>query len=78
LYTGGRTAQVEDVVTARAHRRRGHARAVVLRAAHEASAAGCDLTFLQAESEDWPRTFYERLGFDPVGTTWNFLRRPPL
>ncbi|MBA2507027.1 MAG: GNAT family N-acetyltransferase [Thermoleophilaceae bacterium] len=76
LYTDGRTAQVEDVITARPHRGRGHARSVVMRAAHEASAAGADLVFLQAEREGWPRKFYERLGFDQVGTVWNFVRRP--
>lgn len=76
LYTDGRTAQVEDVITSRARRGRGHARSVVLRAAHEASAAGFDLVFLQAEREDWPKEFYERLGFDEVGTVWNFVKRP--
>lgn len=77
LYTDGRTAQVEDVVTARAHRGRGYASAVVVRAVEEALAGGNDLVFLVADDEDWPKQLYGRLGFEPIGRRWSFLKTPP-
>lgn len=76
LYSDGRTAQVEDVATSAAHRGRGHASAVVLRAVAEAHAAGHDLVFLVSDAEDWPKELYARLGFEPLGCTWSFLRSP--
>ncbi|MGH3041475.1 MAG: GNAT family N-acetyltransferase [Gaiellaceae bacterium] len=76
LYSDGRVAQVEDVVTLPAQRGHGYASAVVLRAVEEALAAGNDLVFLVAVDEDWPKELYGRLGFETVGRTWNFLRTP--
>jgi ribosomal protein S18 acetylase RimI-like enzyme len=76
LYSDGRTAQIEDVATAPAHRGRGYASALVLRAVEEAVAAGHDLVFLTADDEDWPKELYARLGFAPVGRTVTFLRTP--
>jgi GNAT superfamily N-acetyltransferase len=76
LYSDGRIAQVEDVATLPAHRGRGHASAVVLRAVEEALAAGHDLVFLTADAGDWPRELYTRLGFEEAGRTWSFLRTP--
>jgi ribosomal protein S18 acetylase RimI-like enzyme len=76
LYSDGRIAQVEDVATLPAHRGRGHASAVVLRAVEEALAAGHDLVFLTADAADWPKELYTRLGFEEVGGTWSFLRTP--
>jgi GNAT superfamily N-acetyltransferase len=78
LYSDGRIAQVEDVATLPAHRGRGHASAVVLRAVEEALVAGHDLVFLTADAVDWPRELYTRLGFEEVGRTWSFLRTPAL
>ncbi|HXV56895.1 MAG TPA: GNAT family N-acetyltransferase [Gaiellaceae bacterium] len=76
LYTDGATAQVEDVVTALAHRNRGHASAVVARAVEEAVRGGCDLVFLVAADDDWPKELYGSLGFEPIGRSWSFLKPP--
>jgi GNAT superfamily N-acetyltransferase len=76
LYSDGRTAQVEDVATFPAHRGRGLASAVVLRAVAEALAAGHDFVFLVADDGDWPKELYARLGFAPLGRKWQFLRKP--
>jgi ribosomal protein S18 acetylase RimI-like enzyme len=74
LYLSDSDAQVEDVATLEAHRGRGHASAVVVRAVEEARAAGADLVFLVADAEDWPKELYRRLGFDEVGFYWKYLR----
>ena len=76
LYVRGHTAQIEDVGTLDGYRGRGLARAVVLRALAEASAAGCDLVFLEADEDDWPKELYRRLGFEPIGRIFAFLRKP--
>ena len=76
LYSDGRVAQVEDVVTLSDHRGRGYASAVVVRAIQEALAAGHDLVFLVAADDDWPKELYTHLGFETVGRTWSFLRTP--
>jgi len=67
LYSDGRTAQVEAVMTLPDHRNRGLARAVVSRAVEEARAAGCDHVFLTADPDDWPKELYRKLGFDDAG-----------
>jgi len=77
LYSDGRTAQIESVTTFEEHQGRGLGSAVVLRAAEEAAVAGQDLVFLVADDDDWPKAWYERLGFDPVGRTWTFNRPGP-
>jgi ribosomal protein S18 acetylase RimI-like enzyme len=74
LYLDGATAQIEDVATLEPYRGRGYARAVVLRAAVEARAAGADLVFLLADDEDWPKELYRKLGFDDLGRTYEFIR----
>jgi ribosomal protein S18 acetylase RimI-like enzyme len=76
LYVRDGIGQIEDVGTLRRYRGRGLARALVLHALGEARAAGCDLVFLLADDEDWPKDFYGRLGFVPVGRYFAFLRKP--
>ncbi|MDQ5820693.1 MAG: GNAT family N-acetyltransferase [Actinomycetota bacterium] len=76
LYEDGRTAQIEDVTTLPRHRGKGLAGAVVLRALAEARAGGHDLVFLVAAANDWPQQLYGKLGFDPVGRFYSFLRAP--
>jgi ribosomal protein S18 acetylase RimI-like enzyme len=76
LYSDGRTAQVEDVATSADYRGRGLASAVVLRAVEEALASGHDFVFLIANDENWPRELYAKLGFETIGHTWSFLRKP--
>lgn len=76
LYSDGRTAQIESVITLDEHRGKGYATAVVLHAIEEARAAGNGLVFLQADEDDWPRDLYAKLGFDVVGSATRFLRPP--
>lgn len=67
LYLADGVAQLEDLATAPAHRNRGLARAVVLRAVDAARAAGAGFVFLAAAADDWPQELYRKLGFDDVG-----------
>jgi hypothetical protein len=72
MYSDGRTAQIEDVGTRNTHLRKGLSRAV-MKVAIEA-AAGHEFLFLVADDRDWPKDFYARLGFDPIGITYEFFR----
>ncbi|MBN6055759.1 GNAT family N-acetyltransferase, partial [Nonomuraea sp. RK-328] len=72
LYVQDGVAQIESVHTGTRHRGRGHARALLR--ALLAEAAGCEPIFLIADEEDWPKDFYTRLGFAPIGRTHAFLR----
>lgn len=74
LYVRGSIAQIEDVNTLQEFRGRGLARAVVGHAAEEALASGAELVFLHALDDDWPKEFYAKLGFDPIGHVWSFVR----
>ena len=49
---------------------------MVLAAAEAARAEGAGLVFLLADEEDWPRDLYRRLGFDGVGSEWEYVRTP--
>jgi GNAT superfamily N-acetyltransferase len=70
LYVVGDVAQIEDVGTLKAFRRRGIARAMVSLAID--LAAGAELIWIAADEEDWPKELYAKLGFRPVGRTWTF------
>lgn len=72
LLCGDGVAQLEDVATLASARGRGLARAVCTFALDAAGDAA--LTFLVADAEDWPRDFYARLGFEPVGVSWAVTR----
>jgi GNAT superfamily N-acetyltransferase len=74
LYTDGRTAQVEEVGTLEEHRGRGYARAIVWKAVEVAYSEGHDLVWLMADDDDWPKELYAKLGFDPIGRYWEFIR----
>ncbi len=74
LYSGGSLGQIEDVQTLAAHRRAGHAEAVVRAALAASRAAGHDLTFLWADEDDFPRRLYARLGFVVAGRRWRIRR----
>jgi ribosomal protein S18 acetylase RimI-like enzyme len=73
LYSDGRVAQIEDVVTLPEHRGQGLASAVVMRALEEARAAGHEFVFLVADARDWPKELYRRLGFEGIGERYAFL-----
>lgn len=76
LYSDGRTAQVDEVGTLEAARGRGLASAVVLAAVAAAQRSGHDLIFLVTNAGDWPQDLYRRLGFDDVGSVYEFLKLP--
>jgi len=76
LYLDGGTAQIEDVATLERFRGRGHASAVVVAGLEAAAGSGHDFAFLVADADDWPQRLYEQLGFEELGVTYRFLRRP--
>jgi ribosomal protein S18 acetylase RimI-like enzyme len=77
LYGGGGIGQVETVGTIPAARRQGLSRAVVTAATRASVDRGDELTFIVADAEDWPRDFYRRLGFEPIGRSRAFIRPRP-
>jgi ribosomal protein S18 acetylase RimI-like enzyme len=76
LLSDGEIGQVEDVATLKRARNRGLAQAVVLRALAESHAAEHRVTFLSADSDDWPLRIYEKLGFAKVGELHTLHRYP--
>jgi GNAT superfamily N-acetyltransferase len=75
VYRVGDVAQVEDVATLTAFRRRGVARAMVSLAtdlAHDAH-----LIFIVADEHDWPKELYFKLGYRPIGHLRAFTRVGP-
>nr|WP_204262073.1 DUF952 domain-containing protein [Blastococcus saxobsidens] len=74
LRVDGATAAVDSVLTDPAARGRGHADALLARALELATDAGCDLVVLEASGDDWPRHWYARRGFRPVGSMWGVDR----
>lgn len=72
LYLDSGSAQIEAVMTLTEHRGKGLATAVVLAALETADAMGSDFVFLTADADDWPKEFYAKLGFDPIGFVYDF------
>jgi GNAT superfamily N-acetyltransferase len=52
----------------------GLGRAVVLAGVRAALGTGCDLVFLNADDDDWPKMLYGKLGFDEVARFWSFVK----
>ena len=75
LRIDGATAAVEAVLCDPDHRGAGLATALVAEAVARARAVGCDVVWLLAYADDWPRRWYERLGFVDVGARWVAHRR---
>jgi predicted GNAT family acetyltransferase len=73
LFSDGATAQIEDVSTLPEFRKRGYSRAVVSKAIG-AALESHDLVFLLAADDDWPRRWYERLGFEDAGLLRELLK----
>ena len=76
LYLHDGLAQVDEVGTLQARRRRGYARAAVAAAADTAEAEGADEVLIVTDAADWPQELYRRLGFDEIGATYEFLKIP--
>jgi N-acetylglutamate synthase-like GNAT family acetyltransferase len=76
LYSAGDVAQVEEVSTFPRYRNRGSASSVVKRAMSEAYSDGARLVFLVADSADWPKELYTKLGFETVGRIYEFRKNP--
>lgn len=66
--------QIEDVITADGHHRRGYADALLTTAIERAADANTTMFFLLADPEDWPQTWYARRGFSTVGRFHKFSR----
>jgi ribosomal protein S18 acetylase RimI-like enzyme len=76
LFSDGEIGQVEDVGTLVSARGRGLARAVIRAAIAASREAGHRHTFIVADADDWPRLFYEKLGFEACGVLHVFRRAP--
>lgn len=67
-------AQIEDVVCLFEHRGHGFGRDVVAAAALAALAESPEVLFILADGADWPQDLYARMGFDEIGSQWEFVR----
>jgi GNAT superfamily N-acetyltransferase len=76
LHVDGDEAEIDAVDTLDEHRNRGLASAFVTAAADAARKSGATWVHLWADAEDWPRRWYERLGFRTVAQVADFLRWP--
>jgi ribosomal protein S18 acetylase RimI-like enzyme len=74
LFQGGAIGQIDEVTTLDQYRRRGLAGAVVSAAVRASLDDGDDLTFLVADEADWPKHWYARLGFEPIGRRYELVR----
>jgi ribosomal protein S18 acetylase RimI-like enzyme len=74
LYAHDGLAQVDEVGTLQARRRRGYARAAVGAAADTAGEEGAEQVFMVTDAADWPQELYRSLGFDEIGATYEFLK----
>lgn len=72
-----RVALIDAVVTLRAHRQQGLAKAVVSAAVRAAGEWGADLVVVPADADDWPQLLYAGLGFAPLGRQVGFTRQAP-
>jgi ribosomal protein S18 acetylase RimI-like enzyme len=77
LYVHDGAAEVDAVHTLTPFRNRGGARAAVTAAIEVARSAGADLVWLLADADDWPKELYRKLGFDPIGSCWQYTKPPP-
>jgi ribosomal protein S18 acetylase RimI-like enzyme len=66
--------QIDEVTTIERFQRRGLGTAVVEGALRASLADGDELTFLVADEGDWPKDWYGRLGFEPIGRRYELLR----
>jgi len=74
LFQRDGTGEIDEVTTVEQYRRRGLASGVVSAAVRRSLESGDDLTFLVADEGDWPKDWYARLGFEPIGRRYELLR----
>src|SRR3954452_14280841 len=74
LFQEEGVAQIDEVTTIERFQRRGLGTAVVEGALRASLADGDELTFLVADEGDWPKDWYARLGFEPIGRRHELLR----
>jgi ribosomal protein S18 acetylase RimI-like enzyme len=75
FYENGGTGEIDEVTALEPFRRRGLGTAVVNAALAASLASGNDLTYLVAVADDWPRRWYERLGFRAIGSRYEVHRK---
>jgi GNAT superfamily N-acetyltransferase len=75
LCLRGWTGEIDAVATLKSFRGKGYADALMAAAIDAATERGCTHVLLSALVDDWPRSWYSRLGFVEVGVAWEALRR---
>jgi ribosomal protein S18 acetylase RimI-like enzyme len=74
LFERDGVGEIDEVTALERFRGRGLGSAVVEAALQASLAGGNDLTFLNADADDWPARWYERLGFRRVAMTYEAYR----
>ena len=74
LFQRDGVGQIDEVTSVLRHRRQGLGGAVVRAAVSRSLDSGDSLTFLVADEADWPKDWYERLGFEVIGRRYELLR----
>src|SRR3954453_8985325 len=76
LFEHDGVGEIDEVTTIDRFRKRGLGNAVVSAALRTSLANGNELTFLNADADDWPKRWYERLGFREVGLRYEVWLLP--
>lgn len=74
VYGDGPILQIEEVEVDASAQGKGLGKVLLQAALSLALAHDPQLVFLVADADDWPRHWYERLGFEVIGTTGDFHR----
>lgn len=69
-----RVAQLQNLFTHPDFRGRGYGESLIVEALRRGQDAGCRLSFLGADLDDWPHAWYLRLGFVKAQRTHDFTR----
>jgi len=77
LSAGGRVAYAQDLEVLPAWRGRGFGALLMQALEHEALRQGAQILGFAALERDWPRTWYQRLGYRQVGAVRSYVRRFP-
>lgn len=76
LAVHGWGAEVDGVTTAASHRGRGYGDALLVACLEAAAEHGCSDVLLTAMTDDWPRHWYARRGWDDLGPAWSVVKSP--